>query len=530
MLMLGSAAQGELAVDLAQPPQPIERMPALPPPPQPHAIANGQQATPASSSASPTNRADTGRPQLLHQPLQPQQPPRAAQPPQPQLHSANARANAALTFAERIYQFAVAQPTTKSLHLAWFLVSKSVSHALSYDARLVPSQVLGCVAGPVSQRVTELARLILQRGELSPQQHAQISLPGCYGGFGLRHEAIGLCADAAFWAAWVGMKQRVSLLTAAIGMGPLQCTGTAEATQARQRLGAAGVSVDTLGAVSFTSAAAAEYEGGPWHKDTPTTQLGSLALQQQTPPSQEDALPGGLLSRLPKRFASRIFRHLEALTATRVWRAHPQHRRESMLSSGGPGAGVIWQGMPRTAEHYFPSGHFRVASLRRLGAISAPANATCPIPIKASTGQEQELCGQLLDASLEHSVICKYGPARMRPHRYMAAELVSCLGAAGAEIDLERTVIELAQSQEDGTIREAALDLYVLFPGSTSPFYIDVTIRCPTTPGFAAAQGVLEKAERYGTQVIAVSIETYGRFATGSIAGLDFLAARAADQ
>ena len=137
------------------------------------------------------------------------------------------------------------------------------------------------------------------------------------------------------------MKQRVPLLTAAIGMGPLQCTGTAEATQARQRLGAAGVSVDTLGAVSFTSAAAAEYEGGPWLKDTPATQLGSLALQQQTPPSQEDALPGGLLSRLPKRFASRIFRHLEALTATRVWRAHPQHRRESMLSSRGPGAGVI---------------------------------------------------------------------------------------------------------------------------------------------------------------------------------------------
>ena len=153
------------------------------------------------------------------------------------------------------------------------------------------------------------------------------------------------------------------------------------------------------------------------------------------------------------------------------------------------------------------------------GAIKAPPNATCAIPIKASTGQEQELCGQLLDASLEHSVICKYGPARMRPHRYMAAALGSCMRAAGAEIDLERTVIELAQTQEDGT-----------YQGSTSPFYIDVTIRCPTTPGFAAAQGVLEKAERYGTQVIAVSIETYGRFATGSMAGLDFLAARAADQ
>ena len=84
----------------------------------------------------------------------------------------------------------------------------------------------------------------------------------------------------------------------------MQCTGVAEATQARQRLEAAGVDVDTLGAVRFTSTAAAEYEAGPWARDTPTTQLGSLSLQPQA--SQEDVQPGGLLSRLPRRFASRI--------------------------------------------------------------------------------------------------------------------------------------------------------------------------------------------------------------------------------
>ena len=141
-----------------------------------------------------------------------------------------------------------------------------------------------------------------------------------------------------------------------------------------------------------------------------------------------------------------------------------------MLSSGGPGAGVIWQAMPRTAEQYFPSGHFRVASLRRPGAISTPPNATCAIPIKASTGQQQELCGHTLDPNLQHSVICKHGPARMRPHRFMAAAVATNLRGAGAEVDLERKVIELAQINEDGTVKEAVLDLYVLFPGSTSPF------------------------------------------------------------
>ena len=99
----------------------------------------------------------------------------------------------------------------------------------------------------MAQRVDELAKAILQRGEITAAQRTQIGLPGCFGGFGLRHEAIGLSADAAFWAAWVGMSQRVPLLTAAIGLGPLACTGGIEAAQARTRLQAAGVKVDIHG-------------------------------------------------------------------------------------------------------------------------------------------------------------------------------------------------------------------------------------------------------------------------------------------
>ncbi len=127
----------------------------------------------------------------------------------------------------------------------------------------------------------------------------------------------------------------------------------------------------------------------------------------------------------------------------------------------------------------------------------------------------------------------------MRPHRHLAAALTECLRQAAAEIDLERTAIELAQLQEDGSLREAVLDLYVLFPGSTTPYYIDVTIRCPhagrylassSTPGHAAAPGASQKAARYGPQVITIAIETYGRFAADSVGNLEFLAAAAGDQ
>ena len=132
--------------------------------------------------------------------------------------------------------------------------------------------------------------------------------------------------------------------------------------------------------------------------------------------------------------------------------------------------------MPRTPDKYFPSGHFRTASLRGLGAISAPRGSTCAIPSRGQTGQQEELCGQLLDPQLAHAAVCKKGPARMRPHRHLAAAMADCLKLAGADIDLERTVIELAQTNEDGTLKEAVLDLYVLWPGSVTPYYIDVTI------------------------------------------------------
>ena len=188
-------------------------------------------------------------------------------------------------------------------------------------------------------------------GDLDEAQRGQLRLPGAFGGMGLRAEALGLCADAALWAAWVAMRIRVPLLAAAIGLGAAGCAGGADAQQARQRLQDAGVIVDNAGTVTYTPTAAAEHGAGPWSADTPIDQLGGLSLQPPSTP--ESVAQGGLAARLPRRYASRIFRHLEGLTATRLWAAMPRHRQESMLSSGGPWAGSVWLQMPRTAKESF---------------------------------------------------------------------------------------------------------------------------------------------------------------------------------
>ena len=113
----------------------------------------------------------------------------------------------------------------------------------------------------------------------------------------------------------------------------------------------------------------------------------------------------------------------------------------------------------------------------------------------------------------------------MRPHRALAASLARELRRVGAEVDLERTVVELAKRNSDGSVKEAILDLVVCFPGSVQPLFIDVTIRCPHaeryehafhSPGEAASVAVREKVRRYGEAVLPVSLETYGRLASES--------------
>ena len=54
-------------------------------------------------------------------------------------------------------------------------------------------------------------------------------MPGAFGGLGMRAEALGLCADAALWAAWVAMRIRVPLFAAAVGLGAAGCAGGADA-------------------------------------------------------------------------------------------------------------------------------------------------------------------------------------------------------------------------------------------------------------------------------------------------------------
>ncbi|CAK0859372.1 unnamed protein product, partial [Prorocentrum cordatum] len=385
--------------------------------------------------------------------------------------------------------FSAAHPGITSGHLFFFMLSKSVAHALSYDARLVPSPALGAVAEPVRDRMEHIVQDMIFGKRVEAAAVTQMRLAGAFGGMGLRREAAGSTADAAFWAAWAAMQARIPVFAAALGVWIDGCAGALDAGEALSRLGAAGVTVDLQGGVRFTPAAAAEYAGGPWSTDAPADALGALQLHAGA--SAPEVAPGA-------------------------------------------GAGALWIQMPSAPAEWFPSSFFRAASLRRLGAVGAPRGATCRIPRRGQDGTEVR--GQPMDTILSHQQLCKQGPARMRPRRALSHALAQVLRACRAEVDIERVVPELVRVGDTGVVKEAVMDLAATFPRGVQPLYIDVAIRCPhaaryaqaaTTPGQAAAAAVAEKRNRYGTDVMPVVFETYWIIAPETARSLELIAAHA---
>eukprot|EP00973_Karenia_brevis_P008343 1128643-Karenia_brevis.AAC.1 len=65
-----------------------------------------------------------------------------------QLKYARKRAEACMYYIDRIVDFAAANKSPDALHMAWFLLTKSAAYALSYDARLIPSDILSGISEP----------------------------------------------------------------------------------------------------------------------------------------------------------------------------------------------------------------------------------------------------------------------------------------------------------------------------------------------------------------------------------------------
>lgn len=121
----------------------------------------------------------------------------------------------------------------------------------------------------------------------------------------------------------------------------------------------------------------------------------------------------------------------------------------------------------------------------------------------------------------------------------MAHAVAKTLREAGAEIDIERFILELRcrpqgnQSQEDADV---IIDVVAHWLASAQKFLRGVFIRSPhdarytqaaILPGLAAANAEGEKRIQYGDDVLTVATEAYGRLGSAVQDGFQILASAA---
>lgn len=174
-----------------------------------------------------------------------------------------------------------------------------------------------------------------------------------------------------------------------------------------------------------------------------------------------------------------------------------------------------------------PNGHWRVATLKRLGALTPPPGACC-----AHMNRAGQRCGQQLGADALHLDLCRHATGRLRPHTAGVQSLAQRSRRAGANVDVERCIPELAIWHSEERCVDAIMDLVTWWPGRLQQFLLDLTIRSPHASRYGITEDITgragqEKHRRYGEAVWAIAMTTYGRLGYEAMRALDLLAGEA---
>lgn len=410
------------------------------------------------------------------------------------------------------------------------------AHALDYDARILPPDVIRPIAKELEDKVRQTLDKLLSV-DLTEEQWVRAGLPVVYGGLALRTPAAPGNLEAAYWASY-DMHAAVlpALMRAAGRVAPLP--EAEEARRARQVLAQLGAVVDHGARVQMTMEAMEEYKQRPCCDDVAPADL-ARAKRYQRNSNHYEKEPVASITRSVQhaKLLSRTLQVIEARRAVSLYENLHDYAKVRMLSAGGPGVGQVWTACHTSPCDLLPNAHWVVATLERLGVELARPGATCQLLKK---DDEEEKCGALLQEEQHHPHVCKAGKVTMRGHRQLASALARLIRQAGGEADIERYCPELYkvdERSEQGAMRLAIMDVVAHFPGTWKQYNIDITIRCPhaeryertvVKPAVAAKAGEKEKFKHYGNAVMPVSFETYGRLGARGIEALDRLIAVAA--
>ena len=402
---------------------------------------------------------------------------------------------------------------------AWTIVSKSISHALDYDMRILPWEAIE----PHAQRLREGVYGFLEDTlgvQLDATERSRVELPGPLGGLSLsipmKTKAMG-----AFLACEEGLRSKVNTFASKLGKPARGKTSDETvAEQARSVLHESGIEIHN-GCVQYTPQASERYTSGPWEQDTALRDLFGLHARRAGSAGHVDPTPareGVRTSSEPRvKLFSQISKGIDSLIATDVHSASDEHVQATMLSAGGPGVGSVWALVPSRQALRIPNSKWIIATRLRLGVMRAPcAGITCHLYGTDS----DELCGRVLDARMTHPLLCAVSSAcKLKAHNGTVGVIQRYLKKTGAEITVEAPVPELYTRKTCGKVTERFMDLEAKWPASHR-YLLDVTIRSPyaqnlvkpnLTPGEATSVGEKDKLQHYGPSVRCLSWEQLGR-------------------
>ena len=223
----------------------------------------------------------------------------------------------------------------------------------------------------------------------------------------------------------------------------------------------AGVEVQQHAQVQLSPAAADSYEQSPWEEDKPARDLvRSAPVPRAAPEGRAESI---VKSEEHGKLMSRILAGTEASAAADLWRRLGHVERTLMLSAGGPGTGGTWSAPHRHALDLMQNSHWQAATLLRLRLWTPERGTTCQLRRqqdgryrKSAEGKQQ--CGKLLAAECLHPFRCEHGAAKIRPHDAVEMALANVLARAGADVDVERNIPELADTVWDAKTKQRNVD------------------------------------------------------------------------
>jgi hypothetical protein len=421
-----------------------------------------------------------------------------------------ARLSRACTLADRVLEMVRIAPPAGAKQAAFALARCLISHALDYDASVLPCSLVLPHARILDQKVLEIIALTLDAtaaDSLPADALAQLALPQRLGGMqvDLPSHTAPLARAACLMERGPALRLRIAEWAAAeqITLDPRVLDGVAIDEQ--------GGLMQLLAERGIDGIHGTGRPAGPGSAAAPADPL--------RPQAPDKHLLSGLLRHSADARFTKLF--ADALPAERV----------RLLSAGGPNAGSSMVAQLSVAGVHMTDWQWTSACRWRLGLMFSGRLGTC-----CNQRRDGSCCQNPLDREGDHAADCPCGPLRNQRHDELSEIYADILEEAGGIARREVFVEELSGA------REAVLDVWAYGIPELPDLLLDVTVRHPRAARYrpaaerfaasAATKAEAEKRDRYppagGRQVWPVAHETWGRLGPAAEQLLQLCASAAA--